>query len=245
MHNDNELCKIQRDFLESIFDPAKNYNLKYPERLKVYAEGILSGRINALKNRYPATVKLVGDDYFRQLAKSFALKYIPKLQDLNQYGQEFSAFCREVQLQDPNLAKINYLPELINFENYLHIAHYSQPDPIFDFAALAKIDPEEYNNLRLKLSQSLKLIESTFPLEQIRQACLQDSALTIEENKIYHFVIWRKGFLETALQIETDLEWKTLSAIYNQSSLGEILELDPNAADVLPKLIESGCVVGF
>jgi hypothetical protein len=62
------------------------------ERFAVYRNNVMVGLVSALEARFPATRKIVGEDFFKGAAKLFAAAHPPRSPLMMFYGDEFPAF---------------------------------------------------------------------------------------------------------------------------------------------------------
>ena len=78
----------------------------------VYRASVLSNFRAALAATYPVVRRLVGEAFFDEAARRFALANASRSGDLNEYGTEFPEFLAVY----PHAASMAYLPDLARLE---------------------------------------------------------------------------------------------------------------------------------
>ena len=61
-------------------------------RFAVYRNNVVAGLANTLRSRFPATEKIVGEEFFAAMARAFVTEKPPRTPLLAAYGDEFPAF---------------------------------------------------------------------------------------------------------------------------------------------------------
>jgi hypothetical protein len=116
--------------------------------------------------------RLVGADYFRQLARAFLICHPSRSGDLHHVGRAFAPFLRE-QFAD---SEYLYLADVAALEwAYQECLVAAEVDPL-DPVVLRSLPPESHGELRLGLRPSCRLIQSQFPVLRIWQVNQPDSA---------------------------------------------------------------------
>ncbi|HXG29120.1 MAG TPA: DNA-binding domain-containing protein [Nevskiales bacterium] len=122
-------------------------------RFAVYRNNVVVSLIDALADTYPVVVQLVGEAFFRAMAREYVRAHLPTSPVLAQYGGDFATF---IDTFAP-AASVPYLSDVARLEwAYLQALH--APDaPVLTPAALqaALADPERLPALRLHLHPSL------------------------------------------------------------------------------------------
>src|ERR1700737_734497 len=92
--------KCHSDFARALRDPdlvvprgVTSHNSDAPrERFAVYRNNVMVGLVGALEARFPATRKIVGEDFFKGAAQLFAATQPPRSPLMMFYGDAFPAF---------------------------------------------------------------------------------------------------------------------------------------------------------
>ncbi len=72
-----------------------------PALFAVYRNGFYKACIDALMANFPVCLNFLGEDYFKQAARTYVARFPPKTGTLVGYGEHFAAVARELPEQDP------------------------------------------------------------------------------------------------------------------------------------------------
>lgn len=137
------------------------WNGSDPEiRFAVYRNNVMVSLVDALASSYPVVQMLVGEEFFRAMAREFAQTNPPQSKVMAYYGRDFAAFLSSF----PPAASVPYLADVARLEMARVLAcHAADVDPIEAetlHAALAA--PTQLPSLRLVLHPSVQVIASEF-----------------------------------------------------------------------------------
>jgi hypothetical protein len=134
-------------------------------RLAIYRNNLHEGFIKALALEFPVVERLVGRDYFRQLAKEFLHAHPSRAGDLHPIGAAFTEYLR------PRFGETDYgyLPDVAALEWAYQQAAIAADARIFDVHSLAQIAPESYGELRFHLHPACFPVRSAYPILRIWQ----------------------------------------------------------------------------
>ena len=121
----------QAAFADALLDPAAAcppglvaWNGSDPaRRYAVYRNNVASSLIGALADTYPVVYELVGDDFFRAMARGFVCAQPPRSAVLAEYGGDFADF---IERWAP-AASLPYLADVARLE-WLRVRAYGAPD---------------------------------------------------------------------------------------------------------------------
>ncbi len=157
----------QRDFAEALLDPSlpPPEGLTGPDgepsadRFAVYRNNVAVGLTDALADAFPAVRRIVGEEFFRAMARIHALAEPPASPILLDYGAKFPDFIAGF----PPAAGLPYLAAVARIERAWREAYYAAEAEPIDPGAFAGLDADELPSLRLTLHPSLRLVRSSFP----------------------------------------------------------------------------------
>ena len=162
-----QLAERQSGFVAAILDPGSAMppglvgpdGLPSPRRFAVYRNNVLAGLSDVLKAAYPATCRVVGEEFFRAMARPYVLAEPPRSPRLIEYGAGFADFIATFE----PAATLPYLADVARIEwawqGALHAAEAAPVPP----AAIAAVPPERLPRLRLALHPSLRVCVSAYP----------------------------------------------------------------------------------
>ena len=133
------------------------------KRFEIYRNNVVAGLTRALAIRFPATEKIVGEEFFAAMARAFVLRHPPTSPVLLNYGDDFSAFVEGFA----PARTVPYLSDVIRLENVqVHAYHAADAEPI-DPQSLAHLSEPDLESLRFVFHPSFHVVRSTFPVVTI------------------------------------------------------------------------------
>jgi hypothetical protein len=133
-------------------------------RFGVYRNNVYASLIDALANRFPMAARLVGDEFFRAMARDYVEREPPHSPVLLGYGERFADFVAGF----PPAAPVPYLADVMRLEWAWHAAYHAadaEPLPLEALSAAAWGAAEA----RLALHPSLHVVCSPYPVITIWQ----------------------------------------------------------------------------
>lgn len=124
-----------------------------PPRMSVYRGNAFGNWSAALAGAYPIVQRIVGADFFRLLARDYAIAHPSTSGDLHAYGARLAEFLDAYQ----GTLDLPYLPDVARMEWLAHVAYYAADPAPFDFSR-----PTE-----ARLAPSCGLLVSGWPLARI------------------------------------------------------------------------------
>ena len=161
------LAERQRDFAAALLDPdrAPPPGLVGPDReesarrFAVYRNNVVVGLIDALGAAYPAVHRIVGEEYFRAVARAYILAEPPRSPIVLQYGEGFADFIGEFEPAAP----LPYLRDVARIERAWTESYHAAEAAPLDPSALASIAPDRLPEVRLVIHPSARVVQSRFP----------------------------------------------------------------------------------
>lgn len=224
---------IQNEFATALRDPAR----EVPAAVGPRNQGVGSARFNVYRNNtvfslteaigetYPVVRALVGDEFFKAMARAYVDAHAPKSPVLIYYGDSFADF---VEAFEP-AQSLPFLADVARVEwAFLRAYHAADQDSITS-DALQAIPPEELHTSRLSLHPSLQLIQSEWPVvsiwsvHQIDDLDARQTALSqVEQNGEFGMIV-RPEF-EVNVQLVQPAILQLLSSFRSGATLGDAAE---------------------
>jgi hypothetical protein len=190
------LRELQRDFAQHLLEGAAlpagvlPDGLTLQARLSVYRNHVALSLRQALRTTFPVLHRLVGEEFFAALAKSFVAAHPPSSPCLAEFGAALPDFLANF----PPATTLPYLPDVARLEWALNEAWHSALQPSLAAAALAEIEPERMAAGALALQPSLRVLSSPFPIDAIWRANQADGDGVVDLAKgACHLLVWREG----------------------------------------------------
>jgi hypothetical protein len=161
----------QSDFARALRDPdlaipygVASYNSDAPrERFAVYRNNVVVGLVSALEARFPATRRIVGEDFFKGAARLFAAAQPPRSPLMMFYGDAFPDFLADFE---PARA-VPYLADVARLEAARTRAYHAADAKPLTPAALSGGIPEALAGMRFNLHPSVEIVASDYPIVTI------------------------------------------------------------------------------
>lgn len=156
----------QIDFASALLDPdlpapagLTAWNGSDPaQRFRVYRNNVIVSLIDALADTFEVTQQLVGEDFFRAMARGYAYAHPPRSRLMAFYGNEFPAFIETF----PPAADLPYLADVALLEYRRVVAYHAADVPGAGADAVADVLADEASlpALGMSLHPSLSVIAS-------------------------------------------------------------------------------------
>jgi hypothetical protein len=165
------MTATQQQFAAALLDPQAPvpsmltaHSARPPvRRFAVYRNNVVVGLVNALRARFPATEKIVGEEFFFAMARVFVSAHPPRSKILSEYGDDFAAFIADFG----PAAELAYLADVARLEAARTRAYHAADAQPLPLEAIAGFDPQRLAALRLLLHPSLQIVRSPHPVVTI------------------------------------------------------------------------------
>jgi Putative DNA-binding domain len=162
--------KCYSDFAQALRDPdldvprgVTSHNSDAPrERFAVYRNNVMVGLVSALEARFPATRKIVGEDFFKGAAKLFAATQPPRSPLMLLYGDAFPFFLADFE----PAREVPYLADVARLEAARTRAYHAADAKPLTPAALSGGLPD-LAGMRFILHPSVAIVASDYPIVTI------------------------------------------------------------------------------
>lgn len=134
--------------------------------MEVYRNNYRGNLHDALAGAYPVVKQLVGDDFFRFMARKFIEQYPSRSANLHHYGAELADFAATFAPAQ----ELVYLADVAALEWAYHVAYFVANEPLLALDLLAQIPPEQYSDLILRIHPACRVVYSRYPVSAIWQA---------------------------------------------------------------------------
>ncbi|MGH8548870.1 MAG: DNA-binding domain-containing protein [Methylococcales bacterium] len=202
------LRELQFEFARAVFDEnsaesfgrrIRRKGLSGVRRMRIYRNNSTASLSEALGAVYPVTERLLGEDFFRQTAKSYVREVRSASGDIRRYGSAFPAFLSTL----PGLKNYPYLRDIARLEWAYHSVFHGEIKAPLDLTALRAVAHEDYPALRFRLQPAARLMASDYPVLRIWQVNLEawpgDRTVNLDEGGV-HLLIQRR---EDSITVES------------------------------------------
>lgn len=161
------LADRQRAFSAALLDPALPMPVgvfgpdgeSSPRRFSVYRNNVVVGLVGALEANFPAVCRIVGDEFFRAMARAYVVAEPPISAILLDYGAGFPNFIARFE----PAATLPYLPDVARIERAWTEAYHAPEAVASPESTFASIESDRLAELRLAVHPSLGVVRSRLP----------------------------------------------------------------------------------
>ena len=161
----------QLEFATALLDPESaipdnvtSHTARQPiKRFAVYRNNVVVSLVNALRAKFPATERIVGEDFFAAMARVFVAAQPPRSKILHTYGDDFADFITAFE----PVAELPYLADVTRLEAARTRAYHAADAEPLTAAAFQNVDPNRVGAMRLTLHPSLQIVCSCHPVVTI------------------------------------------------------------------------------
>jgi putative DNA-binding protein len=228
------LLRFAAGLLEPGLDPTELFRGEpalAAARFALYRGNLTACWEKALGNAYPVLKQLVGEDFFRALAREYGRQRPSASGDLNQFGAGLADFLEDFEPTRPYPS----FPDLARLEWLVHRAYYAADAPPL---APAELSPQALEGAAIRLRPGHALLASDWAVVALWQAHQQPPAtfpgeLNLPCRALVHRPDWRVQVREVGPG-----EWAALARLQAGAWLVAALEagldadpdFDPGAA---------------
>jgi hypothetical protein len=186
-----------------------------PPGMAVYRGNVFGNWAQALESAYPIVRKIVGEEFFRGLAREYARLFPSASGDLNEYGAQLAEFVASF----PHTQDLPYLPDVARMEWLAHRAYYAEDPAPFDLHRLTE-------SSRFRLTPPCALLASEWPLGRIWTVHQDDYEGPVDVHLLSgpdRILVHRPGWRAQVHSLAPG-DYRFLSMIQERKALDEALE---------------------
>jgi len=217
-------------------------------RLEIHRRNYEASLINALLQKFPASVWLTGTSFLSQAAMLYVHRHPPEAPCIAEYGAGFPAFLSEC----PGAQRVPYLRAFAELELSLGQVAIAVDEPCVSPDAFSPIAPELLPDLTLLYQPGVRYFAADWPVDDLMKLYLAESApeyLSFEPDAVWLEIRGARG--EFSLTRLSPGEFLFRQSIREGNSIGAAVEralaADANfdARAAMAWLVTSGLVTGI
>lgn len=134
-------------------------------RLRVYRHHVEQSLAAALAATFSTVQAVVGEGFFRAMARRYVAETLPRQPVLAEYGAGFPDFIAEYE----PAASLSYLADVARLDWALNLAFHSPAGECLTAADLSSLPAEGVAGLSLTLAPGIAVLRSSYPIDRIWQ----------------------------------------------------------------------------
>jgi len=247
-HTQDQFAAALLDAERAVPDAVTSHTGPAPrKRFAVYRNNVVVSLVDAIKQRYPATMRIVGEEFFAAMAKVFVTMQPPRSPILMFYGDELPDFIATF----PPASELPYLADVARIEAARTRAYHAADAAPIDPQALQAVSPEALGTLVLALHPSIEIVRSVDPVVTIWAMNSDNAELTPIEDWRGEDALIARPYLDVGVRTLPAGGAAFLVALAAGQPLASAAEMalaDNESFDLaanLAGLIGSGLIVGI
>jgi hypothetical protein len=174
---------------------APSATLAPVERLGIYSGMYVARLVDALRENFPRTAAVLGDERFAEVARAYLRRHPSTHPSVRNVGRALPAYLAAADVP-------GFVAELARLE-WLRLEVFDAPDtPVLRREDLAAVAPEDWPALRFEPVAALETLVTRWAVHRL----WKDEERTTCERNPAALRIWREGFLVYQTAMEPDEE---------------------------------------
>jgi hypothetical protein len=202
-------------------DGVTAHNAAIPtRRFGVYRNNVVTGLVKVLRARFPAVEKIVGEEFFAEMARVFVAERPPRTPLLAAYGDDFAAFIAAFE----PARELGYLADVAQLEAARTRAYHAADATPLDAGRFAALDAGLVADIRIDLHPSAEIVCSPHPIVTIWAMNSGERELASIENWHGEDALVVRPYLDVDVRLLPPGGAVFLHALAGRLSLGEAAE---------------------
>jgi Putative DNA-binding domain len=218
-------------------------------RFAVYRNNVAVGLIGALEARYPVSRRIVGDDFFRAIARLYVSARRPTLPLMIAYGDDFPDFIAARISEVQTEPSLDYLPDVARLENAWVEAYHAEDAPVTTIDEIAALSADQLPETRIAFHPAAQLLRFATPAASIWASHQGDAEPAAPTDWIGEDALLTRPDCDVKVRILPPLGYEFALRLREGATLAEAAEaMDDLAFDLgthLVGLVESGAVASI
>lgn len=223
----------------------KSNHISDDQRFSVYRNNVYSALIAALSQSFPTVFQLVGQAYFKRVAREYVRSNLPNSAVLIEYGDYFPEFIGSLYEHH----KLAYLKDVARLDwRYIQSANERDEPSISPDTLVSYVEqPDELAKLKFEWVAPVQLLSSNFPIFSIWQAhqsANPETALKALDMSQSETVLLTRPQYQVRVHRLPKAEGAFVHRLFSGESIEQALQdtTEINLVEVLRLLIVENCI---
>ena len=159
------------------------------ERVQIYADAYFYRLLGCLKEDFPSTLGVLGEDKFRNLVASYLNEYPPTRPSVFHVGCRLATFLRS----HPFIEEWPFIAELAQLERALIDVFHGPDAQALDAEAMRAVALAGWPALKLRTHPALVLLQLQWPVNEVLRAITDGEAWSKPARASISVLVWRQS----------------------------------------------------
>jgi hypothetical protein len=189
-------------------------------RVDIYANMYFYRIRDALKEDFPATLAILGDDNFHNLVTGYLLEYPPTEPSISDCGQHLADYLRDHPLRE----NAPFVADLAKLERAIVEVFHGPNDAALDPDSLRATPPEDWPAMKLRIHPAAQILALEWRVSELLRAVEERSLWKPAERGAVKVLVWRRNARVFYRDLE-DAEADALEAASRGATFAEICDV--------------------
>lgn len=194
--------------------------LSAEQRVDIYANMYFYRLLDVLKEDFPATLRVLGDDNFHNLATGYLLEYPPTEPSVLYCGRHLADFIREHALRKD----APYLADLAALERAVVEVFHGPDAPVLEPDRLRAIALKKWPALKLRTHPAVQILSLEWRVAELFRAVEERREWKPADAGVVEVIVWRQGARVFYRELEK-AEERAIAAACNGVTFAKICDL--------------------
>ena len=207
--------------------------LSAEDRVDIYANMYFYRLLEVLKEDFPATLRVLGDDNFHNLATGYLLEYPPTEPSVHYCGRHLAQFLRGHALRKD----APYLADLAALERAVVEVFHGPDAPVLEAEQLSAIAPEKWPALTMRTHPAAQILKLEYRVAELLRAVEEEREWKPAAASDAEVIVWRRNSQVFYRDLEK-VEQRALAAARSGVTFAKICDLVTEDRDATKDPVE-------
>lgn len=194
--------------------------LSAEDRVDIYANMYFYRLLDVLKEDFPATLRVLGDDNFHNLATGYLLDYPPTEPSVQYCGRNLAAFLRNHPLRK----NAPFIADLAALERAVVEVFHGPDAPAFEADELRAIAPEKWPALMMRIHPAVQVLRLAYRVAKLLRAVEEEREWKPADAGAVEVIVWRRDSRVLYRELEK-VEERAFADLVSGAPFAKICEL--------------------
>ena len=200
--------------------------LSAEDRVDIYANMYFYRLLDVLKEDFPATLRVLGEDNFHNLATGYLLEYPPTEPSVHYCGRHLAEFLRDHPLRKD----APYIADLAALERAVVEVFHGPDARALEADELRAIVPEKWPALMMRTHPAVQILKLEYRVAELLRAAEEDREWKPADAAAVEVIVWRCDSKVFYRDLE-EVEERALAAARDGVAFAKICDLVAEDAD--------------